>query len=94
MSFFFFFSIILPILCKLHLAETASIVESADRLPLLTEGRRLVDQDGHHVKLACVNWYGAHMELFSVHGLHKRGLSEIVDDIVEAGFNCVRMPYR
>ncbi|GMH72328.1 hypothetical protein TrRE_jg5932 [Triparma retinervis] len=93
MSFFFFFSIILAILCKLHLAETASIVESADRLPLLTEGRRLVDQDGHHVKLACVNWYGAHMELFSVHGLHKRGLSEIVDDIVEAGFNCVRMPY-
>jgi len=33
------------------------------------------------------------MELFSVHGLHKRGLYEIVDDIVEAGFNCVRMPY-
>ncbi|GMI33295.1 hypothetical protein TrCOL_g2079 [Triparma columacea] len=33
------------------------------------------------------------MELYSVHGLHKRGLNQIVDDIVEAGFNCVRMPY-
>jgi len=33
------------------------------------------------------------MELFSVHGLHKRGLEEIVQDIVDAGFNCVRMPY-
>ena len=66
---------------------------SADRLPLSTHGRAIVDLHGCEVALACVNWYGAHMELFSVDGLHKQPLERIVQRIVDLGFNCVRLPF-
>ncbi len=45
---------------------------SPRRLPLHTQGGSVVDQHGCAVAFACVNWYGAHMELFSVDGLHKQ----------------------
>merc|ERR1712172_441322 len=45
-------------------------------LPLSTgeiEGKVVViDSAGERVKLACVNWYGAHMEGFVVNGLDVR----------------------
>ncbi|GMH79682.1 hypothetical protein TL16_g08221 [Triparma laevis f. inornata] len=63
------------------------------QLPLETSGRDIVDAQGEVVKLACVNWYGAHMETFTVNGLHKRTLQEIVDHIAATGFNCIRMPF-
>ena len=40
------------------------------KTPLSTRGRAVVDADGRRVKLACVNWYGAHMELAASGGLH------------------------
>eukprot|EP00913_Durusdinium_trenchii_P026359 g24734.t1 len=48
-------------------------------LPLRVVGSRLVGQDQQSYQLACVNWYGAHMEM-------------LVNDGVNA-FNCVRLPY-
>ena len=41
----------------------------ADRVPLATSGSRIVDVNGETVRLACVNWYGAHMDRFVVNGL-------------------------
>jgi len=66
---------------------------SPRRLPLHTRGGAVVDQQGCVVAFACVNWYGAHMELFSVDGLHKQPLDRIVQRIVSLGFNCVRLPF-
>ena len=60
-------------------------------LPLSTRGRAIVDATGRRVKLACVNWYGAHMELFAVGGLHLRPLDVIAANISTFGFNCVRL---
>jgi hypothetical protein len=40
-----------------------------DRVPLSTRGSKIVDVNGKTVRLACVNWYGAHMERFVVNGL-------------------------
>ena len=54
---------------------------------------RVVDNSGARVKLACVNWYGAHMEGHVVNGLDKQPIASIAATIRELGFNCVRLPF-
>jgi endoglucanase len=66
-------------------------------LPLTTGevGGRVVvvDSAGERVKLACVNWYGAHMEGYVVNGLDTRSAADIANTIANLGFNCVRLPF-
>lgn len=69
-----------------------SLIDEA-RLPLSTRGRFIVDKHGLRVKLACVNWYGAHMELHTVGGLQVQHIQNISDRIAALGFNCVRLPF-
>jgi len=52
-----------------------------------------VDSTGNRVKLACTNWYGAHMEGLVVNGLDRQPLASIANTIAELGFNCVRLPF-
>lgn len=62
-------------------------------LPLSTNKRWIVDDaTGKRVKLACVNWPG-HLEPMVPEGLNKKPLKEIVSQIRETGFNCVRLTY-
>ena len=61
--------------------------------PLQTEGRYIVDSQGHTVKLASVNWYGASDIYFIAGGLEFRHRDEIAATIREMGFNSVRFPY-
>ena len=67
------------------------------RLPLTTNevgGKMaIVDSNGDRVKMACVNWYGAHMEGHVVNGLDRQPISSIANKIKEIGFNCVRLPF-
>ena len=53
----------------------------------------VVDSAGARVKLACVNWYGAHMEGHVVNGLDRRSVEGIATTIASLGFNCVRLPF-
>jgi len=53
----------------------------------------VVDATGDRVKLACVNWYGAHMEGHVVNGLDKESISSIAKTISGLGFNCIRLPF-
>jgi endoglucanase len=62
-------------------------------LPLKTRSRWIVDQNDNVVKLACVNWYGAHMEEFVVNGLDAQTIDTIAGNIAGLGFNCVRFPF-
>ncbi|CAE6931190.1 unnamed protein product [Symbiodinium sp. CCMP2592] len=62
-------------------------------LPLQVRGSHLLSVDGQHQVLACVNWYGAHMEMLVNNGLNVRSLTEVANHIVELKFNCVRLPY-
>jgi len=64
-----------------------------DKAPLRTSGRYVVDRQGQRVKWSCVSWYGAYSTTHAVGGLEVRRMDEIVDRIVELGFNCVRMMY-
>ena len=81
------------LLALLTIATVSAELISADRLPLRTSGSRIVDAQGRRAKLACVNWYGAHMEQHAVSGLHVQPLAAITSTIVSMGFNCIRLPF-
>ena len=61
--------------------------------PLHTDGANIVDADGHTVHLTGVNWFGLETSNFCPHGLWARGLDEMLGQIVQAGFNTIRLPY-
>ncbi|KAL8497453.1 hypothetical protein ACS0TY_020956 [Phlomoides rotata] len=76
---FFFF-----IFCLLSLSTAA--------LPLSTDSRWIVDETGHRVKLACVNW-PSHLDVVVTEGLSKQPVDDISQEIANLGFNCVRLTW-
>lgn len=64
-----------------------------EALPLRTRGASVVGADGRLVRLACVNWYGAHMQQMVNNGLDKQPLEALAATIVRLKFNCVRLPF-
>jgi endoglucanase len=63
------------------------------QLPLRTQGRFIVDGQGHRIKLASVAWYGAESKDFAVGGLQRQSLQSIAHRIRCLGFNTVRLPW-
>ncbi|XP_041015609.1 glycosyl hydrolase 5 family protein-like [Juglans microcarpa x Juglans regia] len=61
-------------------------------LPLYTDSRWIVDDEGQRVKLACVNW-ASHMEAVVAEGLSKQPMDAISKMIKSMGFNCVRLTW-
>jgi endoglucanase len=62
-------------------------------VPLSTSGRFIVDAHGRRVRLAGVNWYGAHEDLGVAPGLDRTGRRELARRIARHGFNSVRLPF-
>ena len=54
---------------------------------------RLVDASGCQVHLTGVNWVGFETSAFAPHGLETRNWQEMLDQIKQAGFNTLRLPY-
>ncbi|MBV9173375.1 MAG: glycoside hydrolase family 5 protein, partial [Chloroflexi bacterium] len=61
--------------------------------PLRTSGATLVDAGGQEVRLTGVNWSGLETSAFAPIGLGSRKVDDMLDQIVAAGFNTVRLPY-
>jgi len=61
--------------------------------PLSVSGRWITDANGRRVKLAGVNWAGAHQDAMTPGGLDYRHRGEIARQIAEWGFNSVRFPF-
>jgi hypothetical protein len=61
-------------------------------LPLSTNSRWIVDENGQRVKLACVNWV-SHLEVMVAEGLSEQPMDAIAKRIVSMGFNCVRLTW-
>jgi len=61
--------------------------------PLSTQGRYIVDAHGRRVRLAGVNWYGAHEDLGVAPGLDQTGRRTLARRIASHGFNSVRLPF-
>lgn len=62
---------------------------------LSTLGNQIVDPDGNPVPLKGVNWFGAEGENLAPHGIwgEARYWKDILAQIKEAGFNCIRLPF-
>jgi endoglucanase len=60
---------------------------------LHTEGNRLVDANGVPVIVTGISWFGLETENYAPHGLWARSLDSFLDQIVELGFNTIRLPF-
>lgn len=58
-----------------------------------TSGNQIVDSNGNPVRLAGVNWFGMESSNFAPHGTWTRGYKEMMDQMVELGFNSIRFPF-
>src|SRR5258708_38040877 len=61
--------------------------------PLRTNGGNIVDADGRVVHITGVNWFGLETSTFAPQGLWARSLNDMLDQMVQAGFNTIRLPY-
>lgn len=61
--------------------------------PLHTVRSKLVDASGHEVHLTGINWFGMETGAFAPEGLDVRNWQEMLDQMVQAGFNTVRFPF-
>lgn len=67
--------------------------ESSPPGRLRAVGGRIVDPAGKSIELTGVNWFGLETSNFAPHGLWSRGWGEMLDQIVDAGFNTLRLPF-
>lgn len=58
-----------------------------------TSGNQIVDADGNPVKLAGVNWFGMETTRYAPDGLFARNYKDMMDQMVELGFNTIRLPF-
>ncbi|MEL6478927.1 MAG: cellulase family glycosylhydrolase [Pseudomonadota bacterium] len=61
--------------------------------PLSTSGNQIVDANGTPVQIRAVNWFGAENDVRAPHGLWQRPMTEMMDQMLEEGFNAIRLPF-
>jgi endoglucanase len=76
----------------LHLTS-GSAPAGAIGAPLHTEGAKIVNKDGRTVTLTGVNWFGFETGTFAPHGLWARSYTSMLNQIVDSGFNTIRLPF-
>jgi endoglucanase len=62
-------------------------------VPLSVNGRYIVDARGNRVRLAGVNWFGAHEDYGVVTGLHRVHRRALAEYVASLGFNSIRLPF-
>lgn len=87
-----FFFLVVFFLCILWIPSIVLQSKPVSALPLYTNSRWIVDDEGQRVKLACVNW-ASHMEAVVAEGLSKQPMDAISKRIKSMGFNCVRLTW-
>lgn len=60
---------------------------------LRAAGSALVNAAGQEVHLTGANWFGMETETFAPHGLWIRNWRDMLDQMVQAGFNTLRLPF-
>jgi len=58
-----------------------------------TLGNQIVDSAGHSVQIAGVNWFGFENSDLAPHGLWTRNYQSMMDQMVDLGFNTIRLPF-
>ena len=60
---------------------------------LHTQGGEILDSAGIPVIFTGINWFGLETDSYAPHGLWARSLDSLLDQIVQLGFNVIRLPY-
>lgn len=60
---------------------------------LSTSGNQIVDSAGNKVQIAGVNWFGFEGNNMSPNGLWTRSYKEMMQQMVDEGFNTIRLPF-
>jgi len=60
---------------------------------LHTDGALIRDQSGQEVILTGLNWFGLETDNLAPHGIWARSYKSMLDQIVQTGFNCLRLPF-
>ncbi len=60
---------------------------------LHTDGPTIRDSQGREVTLTGLNWFGMETETLAPHGLWARKYADMLDQIVQLGYNCLRLPF-
>ncbi len=76
-------------------APSATATEKASvKLNYLhTDGAKIRDASGEVVTLTGLNWFGMETETLAPHGLWVRSYGDMLDQIVQLGYNCLRLPF-
>ncbi|KAJ1386169.1 Ricin B, lectin domain [Sesbania bispinosa] len=85
------FNLLCALIISIAILEVKPVV-AITGVPLQTNSRWIVNQDGQRVKLACVNWV-SHLEAVVAEGLSKQPVDVISKGIKSMGFNCVRLTW-
>ena len=71
--------------------DGAAAVPSMGRIGV--SGSQLVDAQGNTVRLTGVNWFGLETATYAPHGLDRRAMTDLLDQIRTLGFNVIRVPF-
>jgi endoglucanase len=75
-------------------AATSPTADALSGLNYLhTDGARILDSSGNEVLLSGVNWFGMETETLAPHGIWVRKYTDMLDQIVQLGYNCLRLPF-
>lgn len=58
-----------------------------------TLGNQIVDANNQPIRVAGVSWFGMETDTFAPHGLWLRGYRSMMDQMVQLGFNTIRLPF-
>ena len=58
-----------------------------------TSGSQIVDANDQPVRMTGLNWFGGETTNDTFHGLWSRGYKSMIDQMVELGYNSMRVPY-
>jgi aryl-phospho-beta-D-glucosidase BglC (GH1 family) len=77
-------------------APTAGASADGSLLPsgfLATKGSQIVDASGNSVRINAVNWFGFESSTFAPHGLDVVNYKATMNQMVQLGFNAIRLPF-
>ncbi|QHQ35477.1 cellulase family glycosylhydrolase [Algicella marina] len=61
--------------------------------PLSTSGNQILDVNGDAVEIRAVNWFGLESDIMVPHGLWARNWQDMMNEMVDVGFNTIRLPF-
>ena len=72
---------------------TPDLTETGEPNWLHVEGSALLDSKGTKVRLTGVNWFGFETQNKITHGLWARDYKDVLQDVIDLGFNTLRIPW-